>query len=100
MAELSKYSNYAVNAGINKIDDVDLCIREMHCMKDYDKVKEYIDYKWGAFEGSKEFQYPELSKSINLNISENRIEFRVYKDSNQYHGEYWQLVSVSKEKDT
>lgn len=98
MAELNKYSFYALNyANVEVIDELNDFVNEITKLNSYYDVKEYLANKWENVENRRVINYPKLNKEVCLKITDDRIEVRVFKNKKQCYGEYWQLVSKKEE---
>ena len=98
MTELNKYSIYGLNfTNAKKVDELDEFVNNIVQIKDYGQVKELLENKWHLANDIEVIDYPKLNKQVILNITEERIEVRVYKDTNQEFGQYWQIISNAKE---
>ena len=92
MVLLNKYNMYTMQMGYAPaIDDVDMLIRGIDTINEYDLVKDYIESRFGEFECRKQFDYPELNKQIAITVSEKEIKFCAAKDYKQYYGTYWKI---------
>lgn len=98
MTELNKYSFYGLNfTNAKQVDELDEFVNNIVQIKDYEQVKELLENKWHLANDIEVIDYPKLNKQVILNITEERIEVRVYKDTNQEFGQYWQIISSTKE---
>lgn len=98
MTELNKYSIYGLNfTNAKQVDELDEFVNNIVQIKDYEQVKELLENKWHLANDIEVIDYPKLNKQVILNITEERIEVRVYKDTNQEFGQYWQIISSAKE---
>ena len=95
--ELNKFNLYSMQTGqVNVVDDVDQLIRGIDTINDYNLVKDYIETRFGEFEGWKQFDYPKEHKQIAITVDENEITFCVAKDYKQYYGTSWKLKKKNK----
>ena len=90
--QLNQFNLYAIQMGqAQVIDEVDQLIRGIDTINEYDLVKDYIETRFGEFEGRKQFDYPKENKQIAITIDEKEITFCVAKDYKQYYGTSWKL---------
>ena len=98
MAELNKYSFYTLNStNAQVMDELNDFVNEITKLESYNDVKEYLENKWKNIDKNNVIKFPELNKEVSLNITDDRIEVRVFKNNKQCYGEYWQLVSQNDE---
>ena len=98
MAELNKYSLYGLNYNnAKKMDELDEFVNNIVQIKEFNQVKDFLDNKWHGIKGNTRISYDELSKKVLVSIQDDRIEVRVFKDSKQTFGQYWQLISENEE---
>ena len=102
MAEVSKYSYYSYmgnNSNNRVLDEIDDFVSSVEFQKEYDSVRDIITKKWNnVSDGVYNFPYPNLNKSVQLNMTQDRIEIRVFKDSKMDFGMYWQLKYPDEEE--
>ena len=98
MTELNKYSFYGLNyMNAKKMDELDSFVNNIVHIKEYAQVKDFLENKWHGIEGKKRIKYPVLDKTVYVNIADDRIEVRIFKNDKQDFGQYWQLVSSNEE---
>ncbi|MBR6126987.1 hypothetical protein IKQ21_04805 [bacterium] len=91
--QLNQFNLYSMQIGqVNIVDKVDQLIRGIDTINEYNLVKDYIQNRFGEFEGWKQFDYPEEHKQIAITIDEKEITFCVAKDYQQYYGTSWKLT--------
>ena len=92
MASINQFSLYSMNGNLNteqKEDQVDVYIRELTQINDYNEVMNYVQEKFGDISGNKMFEYPEIKKQINVFTEKNRVEICAAKEYQQYWGKGW-----------
>ena len=67
-------------------------------MTEYEDVKNYIQNKFGNFEGKKWIAYKRLNKHVYLYLDDTKVELCALKDKKQYCGRGWQLKEVDNKK--
>lgn len=91
--QFNQFSLYAMQTGcVEVIDKVDQYIRGIDTINEYSLVKDYIETRFGEFDGWKQFDYPELEKQIAITVDEKEITFCAAKNYKQYYGTSWKLV--------
>ena len=99
--EFNQFNMYAYNAGISqaqKLDEVDECKQDLMRMTEYEDVKNFLQRKFGEFEGKKWVTYKELNKHVYLYKDDEKVEFCALKDNKQYWGRGWRLETVNEDK--
>ena len=67
------------------VDEVDKMVGDLRSIKEYDKMKEYLEDHFGNFDGIKWQQYDELGKQVYMKIADDHVEFVALRQDRKYY---------------
>ena len=95
MAEFNQYSLYSMTGDtrlIQKDDEVDVLVKKLIEIDEYDDVKKIVLENFGDIEREKLIEYSNINKQLNILITDEKIEICAAKQWKQYFGKGWVLV--------
>ena len=96
MATLNQYNLYSMNVGNTdfvRSDKVDKYLNELRRINDFEEVSDFVVENFGKIENVALLDFPELGKQMSIVVNEDKIEICAAKNSKQYYGKGWKLIS-------
>ena len=93
--QLNLHNIYALNAGydekMDKVDIYNLALKKINTVKD---AKDYINDKFGNFDGEKIVEFPELNKIMTFNLEEGFAEYVIYASGVKVEQVSWKSIAL------
>ena len=92
MAEFNKFSLYSMGyEAVKKAekDEIDLHIEYLNKENSYEEARTYLMEHFGEIEHDKWVEFPEISKTCYLLVTDERVEFCAQKNHQDYYGKGW-----------